>query len=133
MGRFKGVITEGADHILGHRSPNFLYQPPGCGDLKLLLKNYSLSDDIAFRFSNKAWNEYPLTADKYAGWMASLPEEEEVVNVFINYETFGQLQPKNSGIFDFLKNLPGAILKTGKLQFSTPTEVVANLQPVSAF
>jgi len=96
------------------------------------MRNFRFSDDLSFRFSNKAWNEYPLTAEKYAGWMASLPTEEEVVNVFINYETFGQLQPKNSGIFDFLKNLPNAILKTGKLQFSTPSEVVTKLQPVSA-
>lgn len=129
---FEAMITEGAKHVLGWKSPNYLYCNGLNPRLKVLMRNFRFSDDLSFRFANKAWNEYPLTADKYAGWMASLPEEEEVVNVFINYETFGQLQPKNSGIFDFLKNLPGAILKTGKLQFSTPTEVVANLQPVSA-
>jgi alpha-amylase len=129
---FEAMITEGAKHVLGWKSPNYLYCNGLNPRLKVLMRNFRFSDDLSFRFANKAWNEYPLTADKYAGWMASLPEEEEVVNVFINYETFGQLQPKNSGIFDFLKNLPGAILKTGKLQFSTPTEVIANLQPVSA-
>jgi alpha-amylase len=96
------------------------------------MRNFRFSDDLSFKFSNKGWNEYPLTAEKYAGWMASLPKAEEVVTIFINYETFGQLQPKSSGIFDFLKSLPNAVLKTGQLQFATPSEVVANLQPVSA-
>jgi alpha-amylase len=129
---FEAMITEGAKHVLGWKSPNYLYCNALNPRLKVLMRNFRFSDDLSFRFANKAWNEYPLTAEKYAGWMASLPKEEEVVNIFINYETFGQLQPKNSGIFDFLKNLPNAILKTGKLEFSTPSEVVANLQPVSA-
>ncbi len=129
---FEAMITEGAKHVLGWKSPNYLYCNGLNPRLKVLMRNFRFSDDLSFRFANKAWNEYPLTAEKYAGWMASLPQEEEVINVFINYETFGQLQPKSSGIFDFLKNLPGAILKTGKLQFSTPSEVVATLQPVSA-
>jgi len=96
------------------------------------MRNYRFSDDLSFRFSNKGWNEFPLTAEKYAGWMTSLPKEEEVITIFINYETFGQLHAKSTGIFDFLKNLPNAFLKTGKLDFSTPSEVVHNLQPVSA-
>ncbi len=129
---FEAMITEGAKHVLGWKSPNYLYCNGLNPRLKVLMRNFRFSDDLSFRFSNKAWNEYPLTTEKYAGWMASLPNEEEVVNVFINYETFGQLQPKSSGIFDFLKNLPNAILKTGELQFSTPSEVIANLQPVSA-
>jgi alpha-amylase len=129
---FEAMITEGAKHVLGWKSPNYLYCNGLNPRLKVLMRNFRFSDDLSFRFSNKAWNEYPLTAEKYAGWMASLPQEEEVVNVFINYEAFGQLHPKSSGIFDFLKNLPSAILKTGKLQFSTPSEVIANLQPVSA-
>jgi len=97
-----------------------------------LMRNFRFSDDLSFRFSNKGWNEFPLTAEKYAGWMSSLPKAEEVVTIFINYETFGQLHPKSSGIFDFLKKLPDAVLKTGQLNFSTPSEVVANLQPVSS-
>ena len=129
---FEAMITEGAKHVLGWKSPNYLYCNGLNPRLKVLMRNFRFSDDLSFRFGNKAWSEYPLTANKYAGWMASLPKEEEVVNVFINYETFGQLQHKNTGIFDFLKNLPAAILKTGVLQFSTPSEVVENLQPVSA-
>ena len=129
---FEAMITEGAKHVLGWKSPNYLYCNGLNPRLKVLMRNFRFSDDLSFRIGNKAWSEYPLTADKYAGWMASLPKEEEVVNVFINYETFGQLQHKNTGIFDFLKNLPAAILKTGVLQFSTPSEVVENLQPVSA-
>jgi alpha-amylase len=96
------------------------------------MRNFRFSDDLSFRFSNKEWNEFPLTAEKYAGWMNSLPKEEEVITIFINYETFGQLQPKSSGIFEFLKKLPEAVLKSGKLSFSTPSEVINDLQPVSA-
>jgi alpha-amylase len=129
---FDAMITEGAKHILGWKSPNFLYCNALNARLKVLMRNFRFSDDLSFKFSNKGWNEYPLTAEKYAGWMASLPKAEEVVTIFINYETFGQLQPKSSGIFDFLKSLPNAVLKTGQLQFATPSEVVANLQPVSA-
>ncbi len=129
---FEAMITEGAKHILGWKSPNFLYCNALNARLKVLMRNFRFSDDLSFKFSNKGWNEYPLTAEKYAGWMAGLPKAEEVVTIFINYETFGQLQPKSSGIFDFLKSLPNAVLKTGQLQFATPSEVVANLQPVSA-
>ena len=129
---FEAMITEGAKHVLGWKSPNYLYCNGLNPRLKVLMRNFRFSDDLSFRFGNKAWNEYPLTAEKYAGWMVSLPKEEEVVNVFINFETFGQLQHKNTGIFDFLKNLPAAILKSCELQFATPSEVVANLQPVSA-
>jgi len=129
---FEAMITEGAKHILGWKSPNYLYCNALNPRLKVLMRNYRFSDDLSFRFSNKAWNEFPLTAEKYAGWMNNLPKEEEVVTIFINYETFGQLQPKSSGIFDFLKKLPEAILKSGKLSFSTPSEVINDLQPVSA-
>jgi len=129
---YEAMITEGAKHILGWKSPNYLYCNALNPRLKVLMRNFRFSDDLSFRFSNKAWNEFPLTAEKYAGWMSSLPKEEEVVTIFINYETFGKLQPKNSGIFDFLKNLPNAILKTGELSFSTPSEVINDLQPVSS-
>lgn len=129
---YEAMITEGAKHILGWKSPNYLYCNALNPRLKVLMRNFRFSDDLSFRFSNKAWNEFPLTAEKYAGWMSNLPKEEEVITVFINYETFGKLQPKSSGIFDFLKNLPNAILKTGELSFSTPSEVINDLQPVSA-
>ena len=129
---FEAMITEGAKHILGWKSPNYLYCNALNPRLKVLMRNFRFSDDLSFKFSNKGWNEFPLTSEKYAGWMANLPKEEEVVSIFINYETFGQLQHKNSGIFSFLENLPEAILKTGVLQFSTPSEIINNLQPVSA-
>ena len=129
---YEAMITEGAKHILGWKSPNYLYCNALNPRLKVLMRNFRFSDDLSFRFSNKAWNEFPLTTEKYAGWMSSLPREEEVITVFINYETFGKLHPKSSGIFDFLKNLPNAILKTGELSFSTPSEVINDLQPVSA-
>jgi alpha-amylase len=129
---YEAMITEGAKHILGWKSPNYLYCNALNPRLKVLMRNFRFSDDLSFRFSNKGWNEFPLTAEKYAGWMAKLPKEEEIITIFINYETFGQLHPKSSGIFDFLENLPGAILKTGKLNFTTPSEAVSNLQPVSA-
>jgi len=129
---FEAMITEGAKHILGWKSPNYLYCNALNPRLKVLMRNFRFSDDLSFRFSNKAWSEFPLTAEKYTGWMNSLPKEEEVVTIFINYETFGQLQPRNSGIFDFLKKLPEAILKSGKLSFSTASEVINDLQPVSA-
>ncbi|NEW82149.1 MAG: alpha-amylase [Mariniphaga sp.] len=129
---FEAMITEGAKHILGWKSPNYLYCNALNPRLKVLMRNFRFSDDLSFRFSNKAWSEFPLTAEKYAGWMNSLPKEEKVVTIFINYETFGQLQSMNSGIFDFLKKLPEAILKSGKLSFSTASEVIDDLQPVSA-
>lgn len=129
---YEAIITEGAKHILGWKSPNYLYCNALNPRLKVLMRNYRFSDDISFRFSNTGWNEFPLTADKYAGWMKRLPKEEEIVNIFINYETFGQLHPKSSGIFDFLNYLPGIVLKTKELEFSTPIEVVRKYQPVSA-
>ena len=99
--------------------------------MKLLLKNYKLSDDITFRFSNYEWNEYPLTADKYMGWINSIPETEQVVNLFMNYETLGELQPRESGIFEFMKALPYFAEQMG-ITFSTPTEVISKLKPVDS-
>jgi alpha-amylase len=129
---YEAVITEGAKHILGWKSPNYLYCNALNPRLKVLMRNYRFSDDISFRFSNTGWNEFPLTAYKYAGWMKSLPKDEEIINIFINYETFGQLQPVNSGIFEFLNYLPGTVLKTKELEFSTPVEIVRKHQPISA-
>ncbi len=129
---FETVLTEGAKHILGWKSPNYLY----CNALnprqKVLMRNHHLSDDLSFRFSNPSWNEYPLTASKMTDWLVDLPKKEEIVNIFLNYETFGEIQKKKTGIFDFLEDLPGMILETKELSFSTPGEAVKNLQPVSA-
>jgi len=128
MGNFDAIITEGADHILGFRSPNFVYQPKDCSKLKLLLKNYSLSDDIAFRFSNRDWSQWPLTADKFAGWINDT--NGSVVNLFMDYETFGEHQWKDTGIFDFMRHLPEQILKNPDNDFRTPSEIVQLFQPV---
>jgi alpha-amylase len=125
MGCFDAVITEGADHILGARSANFVYRPKGCRRLKLLLKNYSLSDDIAFRFSNRQWAEWPLTAEKFAHWIHAVNGNGNVVNLFMDYETFGEHQWEDTGIFDFLRHLPGEILKHPDNNFKTPGEVAA--------
>jgi len=124
MDCFDAIITEGADHILGYRSPNFVYQPNGCEKLKLLLKNYSLSDDIAFRFSNRDWAQWPLTADKFARWVGNVNGNGNVVNLFMDYETFGEHQWEDTGIFDFMRHLPQEILRHPDNDFKTPSEVV---------
>lgn len=129
---FKAMLTEGAKHVLGWKSPNYLYCNAINPKLKLLLKNFKLSDDIAFRFSNKGWPEYPLTADKYVDWLNQIPENEEVINLFMDYETFGEHQWKETGIFDFLEALPGTVLKNSPFTFSTPSEAAQKLQVVSA-
>ncbi len=129
---FKAMITEGAKHILGWKSPNVLYYNVLKPELKLILKNYKLSDDIAFRFSNKSWDEYPLTAEKYASWVADLDDKQEVLNLFMDYETFGEHQKKETGIFEFLKALPDEILKQTDFKFATPSEIARKHEPVAS-
>jgi alpha-amylase len=129
---FKAVLAEGAKHILGWKSPNFLYCNAANPRLKVLLRNFVLSDDIAFRFANKSWSQWPLTADKYATWIKKISKEGELVNIFVDYETFGEHNWKETGIFAFLEHFPGAIMKTTPFRFMTPAEVTENLQPVSA-
>ena len=126
---FKTMLAEGAKHILGWKSPNFVYTDAIDNKLRLLLRNYKLSDDIAFRFSNEGWSEWPLTADKFAQWVAS--ENGDVVNLFMDYETFGEHQKAVTGIFDFVKALPAALLATGELEFATVSEASKKLQPVA--
>jgi alpha-amylase len=126
MGCFDGLITEGADHVLGLRSPNFVYRPKNCRHLKVLLKNYSLSDDIAFRFSNRQWAQWPLTADKFARWVSAANGNGNTVNLFMDYETFGEHQWEDTGIFNFMYHLPDEILKHPDNNFKTPTEVIAS-------
>ena len=128
---FKAAITDGAKHILGWKSPNYVYSSATAPKLKLLLKNSKLSDDITFRFSNPEWSSYPLTADKYIDWIANLPEEEQIVNLFMNYETFGELQPRETGIFEFMKALPRFASERG-IEFWTPSEVVSKLKSVGS-
>ncbi|HEY6160448.1 MAG TPA: glycoside hydrolase family 57 protein [Bacteroidia bacterium] len=122
---YKALLCEGVDWLLNGRSPNFLYSPVGSSSIKLLLKNYRLSDDIAFRFSDKGWKEFPLTADKFKNWVHSIAGNGETVNLFMDYETFGEHQWESTGIFDFLDHLPGEILSHPDFDFKTPSEVVA--------
>jgi alpha-amylase len=122
---FETLLGEGADHLLGWRSPHRVYRPGGCEKLKLLLRSYELSDDIAFRFSNKTWDEWPLFADKFAGWLHELDPEDVCVGLFMDYETFGEHQWKETGIFDFMEHVPAEILKSDRFRFRTPAEVAA--------
>lgn len=126
---FKGVITEGAKHLLGWKSPNYVYSSAAAPKLKMLLKNYKMSDDITFRFSNYSWAEYPLTADKFIDWINNYPAEEQIVNLFMNYETLGELQPRESGIFEFMKALPRFAAEKG-VGFCTPSEAISKLKSV---
>jgi alpha-amylase len=127
---FKGVLAEGADDILDWRSPNYVYSAPDT-NLGLLLKNYKLSDDIAFRFSNRAWADFPLTTDKYAGWLHALGDKADTINLFMDYETFGEHQWAETGIFSFLDDLPQAVLAAPDFSFRTPSEVLASTKPVA--
>ena len=124
---FKTILAEGAKHVMGWKSPNFIYTNSIDNRLRVLLRNYKLSDDIAFRFSNQGWDQYPLTADKFAQWVSD--ENGEVINLFMDYETFGEHQKATTGIFDFVKALPKAILKN-ELSFATVSEAAKAYQPV---
>jgi alpha-amylase len=129
---FKAILTEGAKHVLGWKSPNYVYYNAINPKLKVLLKNFKLSDDIAFRFSNQGWAEYPLTAAKFVSWISQLDAKEETINLFMDYETFGEHQNKESGIFNFLKDFPKQVFKKKNLTFSTPAEIAAEYQPIAA-
>lgn len=124
---FAGIFTEGTERILHGKSPNYVYKPKGC-KIKLLLRNYKLTDDIGFRFSARWWSEWPLTADKYANWLAATPGQ--CINIFPDYETFGEHHWPETGILDFLKHLPKEILKWEHLQMATPSEVIEKYEPV---
>lgn len=127
---YKAVLAEGVDDILSWRSPNYVYSVPGC-EVRLLLRNHQLSDDIAFRFSSSDWSGYPVTADKFAEWVHSSPEGSQVINLFMDYETFGEHHWKESGIFDFLRALPGKVLENPSYDFCTPSEVIRRHAAVS--
>ncbi|MBQ5725983.1 MAG: glycoside hydrolase family 57 protein [Alistipes sp.] len=125
---FKTILAEGAKHVMGWKSPNYLYTNAIDNRLRVLLRNYKLSDDIAFRFSNKGWDQYPLTAEKFASWVKE--DAGEVINLFMDYETFGEHQKATTGIFDFVKALPKAILAAGDMSFATVSEAAKAYQPV---
>ena len=122
---YKGIICEGVDRLLNGRTPNYLYRPIGAPHLKLLLKNHLLSDDIAFRFSDRNWKEFPLTAEKFSTWAHSVAGSGETINLFMDYETFGEHQWESTGIFDFLDRLPDEIFQHPDFDFKTPSEVIA--------
>jgi len=125
---YKGIFTEGVERILHEKSPNYLYTPKDCKKIRVLLRNYKLTDDIGFRFSARWWSEWPLTADKYTSWLAATPGH--CINIFPDYETFGEHHWPETGIHEFLKHLPREILKWEHLHMATPSEVVEKHEPV---
>ena len=127
---YKGALAEGADRVLDWRSPNYVYHAKDNPQLPLLLKNYKLSDDIAFRFGEQEWKEYPLTAEKFANWVNGHHGDAEVINLFMDYETFGEHQWEDTGIFDFMKQLPDELLRHPDTSFVTPSEAVERYAPV---
>jgi len=129
---FHTMLTEGAKHILGWKSPNFLYCNKVNPKLKLLLRNFRLSDDLTFRFSDHDWSEWPLTTDKFVGWLNAFKGNEEVVNLFLDYETIGEHQWKETGIFDFFRHLPAKVFSGSNFGFFTPEELYQTLQTVAA-
>jgi alpha-amylase len=129
---YNAILTEGAKHVLGWKSPNYVYVNAINPRLKVLMRNFKLSDDISFRFSNTNWTEFPLTAEKFVNWLEKTNSKEEVINLFLSYESFGERQPEESGIFKFLEVLPKKIIDSKQLKFATPSEVIEELQPVSS-
>ena len=127
---FKTMLTEGAKHVLGWKSPNFVYTGAQAPGLKLLLKNSGLSDDIAFRFSDRTWSDWPLTSEKYLSWVKAAAQNEDIVNLFMDYETFGEHQKAASGIFEFMRALPAAVIADGEFEFVTPSQAVKKHRPV---
>ncbi|PKQ68396.1 alpha-amylase [Labilibaculum manganireducens] len=128
---YKAILTEGAKHILGWKSPNYLYCNAINPKLKVLMRNYKLSDDISFRFSSEGWKEWPLTTTKFVGWLNEMDDKEDLVNIFMDYETFGEHQKKESGIFEFLAHLPGEVILKSKYKFATPSELTSEFHPIA--
>lgn len=128
---FECMLGEGADRLLGWRSPQVPYRPKGCKQLKLLLRSYSLSDDIAFRFSNPKWPSFPLFADTYAGWLHDVPPPAQFVGLFMDYETFGEHQGEHTGILEFMRHLPEQVLQDAGFRFRTPAQVAAEREAIS--
>ena len=127
---FKGMLTEGAKHVLGWKSPHYVYHCNQAPSLKLLLRDVKLSDDISLRFSNSDWNEYPLFADRYMDWIAAFPQEEQVICLFMELSALGMAQPLSSNILEFMKALPACAKERG-ITFSTPSEIISKLKSVS--
>ncbi len=127
---YLGIMAEGWEPVLGWRSPNYVYQPTGCDRIKLLLKNYKLSDDVAFRFSNQGWESWPLNAETYADWIHSHHGDGQTINLFMDYETFGEHQWEHTGIFNFMKVLPEMLMRHPDTSFKTPSETILDYDSV---
>ena len=130
---YKGIMAEGWDKYLGWRSPNFVYTPIGAKNIKVLLKNYKLSDDVAFRFSNQGWESWPLSAETYADWIHSHHGDGQTINLFMDFETFGEHQWEDTGIFNFLRALPSTLMKRSDTTFLTPSETIDAYDSVGEF
>lgn len=124
---FSGIYADGVEKILGRRSPDHLYRHADDDDLKLLLRNYSLSDDIAFRFSNRGWKEWPLTPEKFTGWLEKNPSGDRLISLGLDYETFGEHQKAATGIFSFMKKVISTVAKSKRVRMVTPTEAIQSL------
>ena len=129
---FAGVLAEGADHVLGWRSPNYVYTPQGCSKIKLLLNNYPMSDNISVNFGKHDWDQWPLTAEKYAAWCHELSDSADLLNIFMNYETFGLTHKADTGIFAFMEHLPDALLADKRCQCTTVSEALAKYDAVGS-
>ena len=127
---YLGIMAEGWDPVLGWRSPNYLYRPVGCERIKVLLKNYKLSDDIAFRFGNPQWESYPLTSETFASWVHAHHGNGQTINLFMDYETYGEHQWEDTGIFEFLRNVPHQISAHPDTSFKTPTQTIESYDAV---
>ncbi len=130
---FRGILAEGVAQMLGNRSPNYLYRPPTAKSIVVLLRNYRLSDDVAFRFANRRWQEWPLPAEQFARWVNQVNGDGYTVNLFMDYETLGEHQWADSGIFDFLGELPGEVLRHPDNDFKTPSEVIDAWPPTDEY
>ncbi len=126
---FNGIIAEGWDDVLGWRSPNYVYRPVNTGNIKLLMKNYRLSDDIAFRFSDRGWADWPLTADKYHRWASTALEDAPLLNLFMDYETFGEHQWAEDGIFEFFEQFVRHWVSRPDQKFYTISEAIEANEP----
>lgn len=128
---FKTILTEGARHVMGWKSPNFIYTNAINPKLKVLLRNFRLSDDISFRFSDRGWAEWPVTSEKYVKWLNELQAKEEMINLFMDYETFGEHQAASTGIFEFMRHLPQQVFSSSNFEFLTPSEAADKHQPIA--
>ncbi len=129
---FKSILTEGARHIMAWRSPNYLYFNPQSPKQTVFLRNYQLSDDIAFRFSDKNWADWPLTGEKYLDWLKdAVKDGGDTINLFMDYETFGEHQAESSGIFDFMRYFPEVVINDGSFSFNTPSEIAKMYNPIA--